>query len=268
RAAPRLLHRRDHPLQLLEIIPGMIGMRIVTRPEELVLADNRHNRSNSTFVRIRRDITLPLEVVRRLLLEPDRRAERSAVEDGVAAIEEVADPSGLRFEHYHPQLREAVEYAQLEERAEGVLHALAREQIEIPGGPAEVVVAVMDAEAGGLEGRMNRERNAEILRRGEDGVVARVAVRNAGDGERADECAFASVLHRALKLTRRFGGVAERKMRNRDQPPGRVAAEIRDPAVVGAAVCGRKLGVEKFGFPEQPDGRVENRFRHPLPVEQ
>ena len=30
-----------------------------------------------------------------------------------------------------------------------MLHALRREQIVIPGGPAEVVEAMMDAEAGG-----------------------------------------------------------------------------------------------------------------------
>ena len=127
---------------------------------------------------------------------------------------------------------------------------------------------MMDAEAGGLEGRMNRERDAEILRGGEDRVVTRVAVRDAGDRERAYECALASVLDGALELARRFGGVAEREMRDRDQAAAGVAAEIRDPAVVGAAVCGREFGVEEFGFPQQPDRRVEERFRHPLLVEQ
>ncbi len=115
---------------------------------------------------------------------------------------------------------------------------------------------------------MNRERDAEILRRGEDGVVVRVAVRNSRDGERADEGAFASVLDGALEFARRFGRIAERKMRNRDQASAGVAAEVGDPAVVGAAVCGREFGVEKFGLPQQPDRRIENRFRHPLLVEQ
>src|SRR5579863_2264559 len=174
-AAARLGHRRDHSLELLEIVAGMIGMRIVSRPEKFILADNLHHRRDSTFVGIGGDETLALEVVRRLLLEPDRRAEGGAVEDGVAAIEEVTDPSGLRFEHYRAQFRKAVEDPELEERAEGVLHALSREQIVIPRGPGEIVIAMVDAEAGGLEGRMNRERDAEILRRGEERVVTRVA---------------------------------------------------------------------------------------------
>ena len=120
-----------------------------------------------------------------------------------------------------------------------MLHTLAREQIEIPGGPRKIVVAMVDAEAGGLEGRMNCERDAEILRGGEDRVVARVAVRDARDSERADEGAFASVLDGALELARSFGRIAERQVRDRDQASAGVTAEIRDPSVVGAAVCGR-----------------------------
>src|SRR5579862_2880710 len=187
----------------------MIGMRIVSRPEELVLADNLHHRGYRSFVGIGRDIALALEVVRRLLLEADRCAECGAVEDGVAAIEEVTDPSGLRLEHDDAQFRKAVEHAQLEERAEGMLHTLTREQIEIPRGPREVVVPVMDAEAGRLEGRMNRERYAQILRGGEDCIVTRVAVRNARDGKRANERALASVLNCALQFARRFGRIAK-----------------------------------------------------------
>src|SRR5580704_3226991 len=267
-AASRRSHRRDHPLQLFKIVAGMIGMRIVGRPEELVLAYNLHHRRDRTFVGIGGDVTLALEVVRRLLLEPDRRAERGAVEDGVAAIEKVADPSGLRLEHYHAQLRKTVEHAQLEERSERMLHALAGEQIVIPRGPAEVVVTMVDAEAGRLEGRMYRERDAQILRGGEDGIVARVAVRYARDRKRTDECALASVLHGALEFARRFGRVTERKMRNRDQATTRVAAEIRDPSIVGAAVRGRELGVEQFRFPQKSDRRIKNRLRHRFLIQQ
>src|SRR5580700_6657530 len=57
-------------------------------------------------------------------------------------------------------------------------------------------------------------------------------------------------------------------MRDRDQSSARVAAEIRNPSVVGFAVCGRKLRVEKFGLPQQSDRGIENRFRHPFFVEQ
>ena len=38
-AAPRFLHRRDESAQLFQVVARMIGMRIVARPEEFVLAD-------------------------------------------------------------------------------------------------------------------------------------------------------------------------------------------------------------------------------------
>ncbi len=57
-------------------------------------------------------------------------------------------------------------------------------------------------------------------------------------------------------------------MRNRHQASARIAAEIRNPSVVGAAVRGRELGVEQFRFPQQSDRRIKNRLRHRLLIEQ
>src|ERR1700720_2841720 len=113
----------------------MVGMRVVAGPEEFVLANYLHHRGDRSLIGIGRDVTLALEIVGRTLLQSDGRAERGAVEDGVATIEEITDPSGLRFEHDGAQFRKAIEYAELKERAEGVLHSLAGEQIEIPGRP-------------------------------------------------------------------------------------------------------------------------------------
>src|SRR6267154_3872073 len=127
---------------------------------------------------------------------------------------------------------------------------------------------MMDSEARGLEGGMNREWHVEILRRREDRVVARVTMRDARDRKWTYERAFASVLDCALEFARGFGRVAERDMRNRNQLAGRVAAKIRDPTIVSAAVGTRQLRVEKFGFPEQSDGRIENRALHPFLLEQ
>ena len=55
-------------------------------------------------------------------------------------------------------------------------------------------------------------------------------------------------------------------MRGRDQAraPG---AELADPAVVGARVGLRELGVVELGFPEQPDGRVQHHRVDALGVE-
>src|ERR1700687_3423191 len=105
----------------------MVGMRVVARPEKFVLADYLHHCGDRPLIGIRRDVALALEIIRRSLLQSDRRAERGSIEDGVAAIEEIADPSRLRFEHDGAQFWKAIEYAQLKESAECVLHALARE---------------------------------------------------------------------------------------------------------------------------------------------
>src|SRR6266851_3309278 len=175
-------------------------MRVVARPEELVLADVRHQRGDSALVRVRRDEALPLEVVRRLLLQAHGGTERGPGERRVGTVEEVADPARLRLEHDDAQAREALEDTELEEGGKRLLHALAGEEIEVPDGPAELVEAMVDVERERLERGMHRERHVEVLRRREDGVVARIAVGHAGDGERTDEGTAAAVLHRALEL--------------------------------------------------------------------
>src|SRR6266850_6606714 len=127
---------------------------------------------------------------------------------------------------------------------------------------------MMDSEARGFKGGMNCERHVQILRRREDRVVARVAMRDARDRKWTNECAFASVLYRALEFARGFGRVAERDMRNRNQLAGGVPAKVRYPTIVSAAVRTRQLRVEKFGLPEQSDGRIQNRALHPFLLEQ
>src|SRR6266436_845159 len=141
----------------------MVGMGIVAGPEELVLADVRHQPGDRALVWIRRDEALPLEVVRRFLRQAHGGAQRSAGEGRIGAIEEVADPAGLRLEHDDSQAREALEDAELEERSEGLLHALASEEIEVPDRPPELVEAVVDVECEWLERRMHGQRNVEIL---------------------------------------------------------------------------------------------------------
>src|SRR5438046_9252803 len=124
----------------------MIGMRIVARPAELVPSDVRHQPGDRALVRIRRYEALPLEVVRRLLLQAHGGTERRPGERRVGAVEEVTDPPRLGLEHDHAQAREALEDAELEEGGERLLHALPREEIEVPHRPAELVEAMMDVE--------------------------------------------------------------------------------------------------------------------------
>src|SRR5271165_1433546 len=128
-----------------------------------------------------------------------------------------------------------------------MLHALRREQIEVPRRPGEIVEAMMDAEWDRLEGRMNRERHIEVLSGGEQTIVIGMPMRLARDGERRDECAFASVFDGAFEFLRRGVRIAEREMRDGNQPSAGVAAEIRDPSIVGATVGVREFGVEELG---------------------
>src|SRR5262245_23506999 len=266
--ARRIGHRRDHLLQLLEVVAGMIRMRVVAGPEEAVLADQLHHGRDRPLVRIGGDVALTLEVVRRLLAKPYGGPERGPAEDGVGSVEEVADPAGLRLQHHHVQARESIEDPELEEGGEGLHHAVPGEEVEVPHRPAELVVAVVYVPGGRLEGGMDRERHVEVLRGCEDRVVRGRAVRDARDGEGADEGAAAAVEHRALELARRLGRIAQREVRNGNQSTAGVAAEVGDPAVVGAAVRAGQLGVHQLGFPEQPDRGVEDRLRHALAIQQ
>ncbi len=80
-------------------------------------------------------------------------------------------------------------------------------------------------------------------------------------------CAFASVFHRAFKFRRRGLGVAERKLRDRDQPPAAVRAPIDDPAVVRAAHRLGVISIVAFGFPVKPDSRINDCGAQSLKVE-
>jgi hypothetical protein len=115
-----------------------------------------------------------LEVERRALLELNGAAQCGTPVNRVGAIEPIANPAGPRFEHDRAQAWEAIEHAILKKRPECLRHARRGEQIEIPVGPVQTVEALMHAPGGRLQCRMNREWDAEILRRREDRVVAAV----------------------------------------------------------------------------------------------
>ena len=91
---------------------------------------------------------------------------------------------------------------------------------------------------------------------------------DARDRERAHEGAAAAIRDGALELLGRRGGIAQRQVRDGDQSPAGVAAEIGDPPVVRAAIRRRQLGVHQFGFPQEPDRRIENRLGQALAIEE
>src|SRR5260370_16021877 len=115
---------------------------------------------------------------------------------------------------------------------------------------------MMDSEARRFEGGMNRERHVVILRRCEDRVVTRIAVRDAGDRERTYECPLATVFHRTFQFARGLGGAAAREVRYWDQAAAGVAAETPHPAPCSAAICGPQLPGEKVRLPQAAARRV------------
>ena len=119
-----------------------------------------------------------------------------------------------------------------------------------------------------LERRMDGERHVEVLGGREDRVVMGIAVGDPGDRERAHEGAAAAVGDGAPELARGLGGVAQGQMRDRDEAAAGVAAEVGDPAVVGAAVRARELGVDQLGFPQEAQRGIQHGPGEALPVEE
>jgi len=93
-------------------------------------------------------------------------------------------------------------------------------------------------------------------------------VGDAGDRERAHEGPAAAVAHRPLELAGRLRGSPSGRCAMGISPPPGIAAEIGDPAVVRAAVRARQLGVHQLGFPQQTEGRIQDRLGHAFAIEQ
>src|ERR1700693_4992653 len=119
-----------------------------------------------------------------------------------------------------------------------------------------------------LERRMDGIRHVEFLKLREDRIEIPMPMRLALMIERRDECAFASVLDRALQLHTRRRYIAQRDMRDRNEPSAGISAEVRNPSIVGAAIGVAEFGVFDFRFPEQPDGRIENRLVDAVLIQQ
>ena len=221
------------------------------------------------LVRIARDPALAPEVGARRLRQQlaHEPALRRGV-DGVHAVEPVADPAGARLEHDDAQLGELREDAVLEERRERVSHGVGRRHVD-----EERVARARDlAEAArraplGLEARMDAERQPELLRGREHAMVILVAERLAGHRERRHPHAAHAVAGRAAQLALRRRGIAERELRDRNQTPAGIRAEIDDPAVVGAQVGLRELLVLALGDPEHAERRIQERALEVLEVE-
>ena len=120
-----------------------------------------------------------------------------------------------------------------------------------------------------LAAGMNADRHVQLLSLGPEGVVIRVGVRLVGRGEGHKKGPLGAASDRPFELARRLLGVAKGNMGNGDEAAVRVGAEVHHPAVVGPRVGGLQLQVVYiFGFPGQPQGRIDDGLVQTVPVEQ
>src|SRR5216683_6966802 len=68
-------HRLDQFTQLRHVIPGMVEVRKIRRPEKFVGSDEIDDVAEGLFIRVAGDPALPIKIVTRLLLQPDRLAK-------------------------------------------------------------------------------------------------------------------------------------------------------------------------------------------------
>src|SRR5216683_7497694 len=92
-------------------------------------------------------------------------------------------------------------------------------------------------------------------------------MRLSGHHELRNPSAFASRFDRAFELDRSRGRIAERKMRDRNQPSLALRAEVHDVAIVGASISLREIWVVGLGLPEQAHGGIEERGGETLGVD-
>src|ERR1041385_7846100 len=110
---------------------NMIRMREVRRPEKAVTPYDLDDGGYRLFIRVSRDPALPLKIGARRFLHPCRLAERHSVH-GVHAIEQIADPTRLRFQHHHLYFGEPIEESVVKERDKGLHHALRYQNVHVP----------------------------------------------------------------------------------------------------------------------------------------
>src|SRR5712691_6588241 len=127
--------------ELLHVISGMVGMREVGCPEELVRSAQLHHRGQRMLVGVGRNPNVALEVEARTLLELDRSSD-DAVVYRVHPVEPVADPSGADFQDNELELRKAVERSELEETRQTVTHGVRCGDVQEKCPAAQMLVLV------------------------------------------------------------------------------------------------------------------------------
>src|SRR5439155_23169797 len=135
-----------------------------------------------------------------------------------------------------------------------------------PLRPGEAVEAMVEVARLRVHAGVDGDRHVDLLGRGPQRIVRRVAVRHAAQREGEEEAAPRAGAHGALELARRVLGVAEREVGDGDEAPAAPRAELLDPAVVGARVGERIAWVGRLGLPLEPEARVEERARDAIVI--
>ena len=211
------------------------------------------------------------ELARRAPRVERRRPCRSSSHTASMRSRNAPTQPAAGLEHAEPERREALERAEREEGQERLLHALAQhhvvEELALRGrGRRSAIGTAHDRLEGGVDrDRHVRARTAARIerRRGPGGRGAcGVCVNGATKPPRQP-----SATARSSSAAEPSGSSSVRCAIGTSRPP-RVAAEVGDPAVVGALVGERELGVVDLALPEQADRRVEHALVEVLLVEQ
>ena len=213
----------------------MVEVRVIGRPEELVVTHVLHDVRQRALVRVARNPALAPEIDAGLFLERHAVAQ-GRLEGGVHAVQRGPDPARARFEQHDLDVREAVKQSPLEQAVQGLLRPLHAQRILQPARGLHAVEALVGPNFGVLGHRMNGDRHAEVLRPGPEGVVVGMGVRNARQRVRGQKRALGPFAYRPLQFRGRGHRIGQRDVRNGDQAAVGVRAEVADPAVVGFRV--------------------------------
>ena len=158
-------------------------------------------------------------------------------------------------------MRKSVQRATLEHADERRLDVEAqrhRQKVERRAVKRRVVVPLAAVEVRPGH-HVQADGHVQVLRRGPERIVGRIAVRLAVGGEGGEHDALEPQLGGALQLGNGLLRVDQRDVGRAVQAVGIVAAEVRDPVVVHPVVSQREVGVGDFLLPQQADCGVQDR---------
>ena len=202
-----------------------------------------------------------------------RKYSEGGIESGTPFAEIVSNAASIRSRNdpIQPQPTSSTPRRSMGKRSSAPIVKKERNACCEPWRPITLQVLARSHELGargsrgGLVGQVDRDRRqrAGPVER----IVVRMTVGLARVRERGDPAGAAPVGDGALELARRRLRIAEREMRDGDEAPTRIAAEVGDPAVVCALIGERQFGIVDLALPEQRERRVEHALLEVL-VEQ